>query len=90
MSPPEEPDDLDKPSGVSVIVMVDRKEVHKELTFRELHDYTVKEIKLWDSLETRDRLTVQMHQDPNYKPLNPFEGLRARGLGRRSSGTKRS
>jgi hypothetical protein len=85
------PDELDLPSGVSAFVKVNGIIIQKELTFRELHDFTVKEIKLWDSLETRDRLTVQKHQDPNYRPLQPGEGSRARSSrGRRASAMKRS
>jgi hypothetical protein len=76
---PPEPDDseLDKPSGVAICVNEKTGE-QKELTFRELHAYTAKEIRLWDSLDARDRLTVQRHQDKNYKPLQPFDGLRSR------------
>jgi hypothetical protein len=91
-SEPVRPDALDLPSGVAVEVTRNGVRGQIELSFRELQQYTAKEIKLWDTLGTRDRLTVQKAYDPNYRPISPFEGTeRARAnRGKRPSAMRRS
>jgi hypothetical protein len=46
------------------------------MTFRELSVFCGKDFKLLDSLEPRDRYTVQKANDKNWTPLQPYEGLR--------------
>lgn len=65
-------DPLDQLSGVSLI------EGGPEMTFRELAAHCAKDFRLLDSLEPRDRYAVQRHNDPNWKPIQPYEGLRKR------------
>lgn len=91
-SEPVRPDALDLPSGVSVEVTRNGVRGQIELSFRELQQYTAKEIALWDTLGTRDRLTVQKAYDVHYKPLQPGQGTeRVRAnRGKRPSAMRRS
>lgn len=63
---------LDWPSGV----FVDHEDealpgyvLQRELTFRQLEEFCREGIKQWDRLSPRDRLIVQIHNDPHYTPI---------------------
>lgn len=46
-----------------------------EMTFEQLHELCVREIRLYDAVGSKSRMTVQGGNDPHYTPLEPFEGL---------------
>jgi hypothetical protein len=72
-------DPLDASSDVYVLRKdAEGREYPYVLTFRELGEFFAQDIKLWDSISWQQRLKNQRDNDPNYKPILPGSGLRAR------------
>jgi hypothetical protein len=47
----------------------------REMTFAELHELCKREIRLFDAIGPKTRMTVQRGNDPHYTPIEPFAGL---------------
>lgn len=46
-----------------------------EMTFEQLHELCVREIRLYDAVGRKSRETVQKGNDPHYTPIEPFAAL---------------
>lgn len=68
--PPWPFDLLDMTSGVQI------EEGGRELSFRELAKYLEQKQRLYDDAGERGRLKMQVLNDPHWKPIEPFAGLR--------------
>lgn len=74
----DDPDPLDAPSDCYVEEwshLLGRK-IKRVLSFRELAAACAEDMVLWDSITSESRERNQQANDPNYRPIQPGEGLR--------------